>query len=207
MKAADVVAPAVVARRKSRHTREEMLTQAARLFAERGYRVTTLGDLATQIGIAKATLFHHFRTKEDILFELYSQVMDLSLERMREVDDSTDDPAEVLRRMFKEHALLILRNRALFTIAFAEESELTEQHAAQVRRQQSEYIELIAARVTQLIDAGRVDRAVHPRIVVQIGLGAGSWTQTWVQPNRSQSGAEISSTIADVILDGLLAKK
>ncbi|WP_181410654.1 TetR/AcrR family transcriptional regulator [Nocardioides humi] len=195
-------------RRKSRHTREEMLTQAAELFAERGYRVTSLSDLADRIGIAKATLFHHFRTKEEILFELYTQAMELATARIRAVDQSDDEPSVVLRGMFREHTLLILDNRTLFTIFFSEESELTEPHAAAVRTQQADYINIIAARVSQLIDSGKIKRSVHPRLAVQICLGAGSWTYRWVEPGASRrdadlSSEEIASTVADVMLDGL----
>lgn len=186
-----------------------MLRQAADLFADRGYRVTSLSDLADTIGIAKATLFHHFRTKEEILFELYTQAMDLATARIRAVDAMDDDPAVVLRRMFTEHTRLILENRTLFTIFFSEESELTETHAAAVREQQRDYINLIAARVTQLIEAGRLKRSVHPRLVVQICLGAGSWSYRWVEPGKTRRDTElateeIASTIADVMLDGLL---
>jgi AcrR family transcriptional regulator len=199
-------------RRKSRHTREEMLAQAAALFADRGYRVTSLSDLADTIGIAKATLFHHFRTKEEILFELYTQAMELATARIMAVDARDDDPDVVLRAMFREHTLLILENRTLFTIFFSEESELTEPHAAAVRAQQTDYINLIARRVSQLIDSGRIKRSVHPRLAVQICLGAGSWTYRWVEPGKSRRDAELSaeeiaSTIADVMLDGLLAQK
>ena len=55
--------------------REVILDCAARLFAERGYEGTTLGDLAAAASIAKATLFHYFSTKEKILFELYNHAL------------------------------------------------------------------------------------------------------------------------------------
>jgi len=203
-------APAPRQRRKSRHTREAMLAEATELFADKGYRVTSLGDLADRLGIAKATLFHHFRTKEEILFELYTRAMGLAQERMERVNASEDEPVVVLRRMFKEHTLLILENRTLFTIFFGEENELTEEHAAKVREQQRAYIGLIAARVSELIKLGTIKRSVDPHIVVQIGLGAGSWTYRWVEPGHKRRDAGtaadlIATTISDVLLDGLLS--
>jgi AcrR family transcriptional regulator len=192
--------------RPSRFTREEMLAQAAELFANRGYEVTTLGDLADEIGIAKATLFHHFRTKEQILFELYARAMDIALERLMAVDDPDVDSATTLMAMVREHTLVILQNRDVFTIFFNEEGGLEPEHLAKVRDQQREYINLISRRVVDLIADGRVASDVHPRIAVQTLLGAGSWTYRWVDPARGQTNEEIADAIARFTVYGLLAR-
>src|SRR5215216_3708871 len=52
--------------------REELTQVAARLFAERGYRGTSLGDLAKALGMQKASLYHHISSKEDLLWEVAS---------------------------------------------------------------------------------------------------------------------------------------
>jgi TetR/AcrR family transcriptional regulator, cholesterol catabolism regulator len=198
--------PARARGRPSRFTREEMLAQAAEMFADRGYEVTTLGDLAEGIGIAKATLFHHFRTKEQILFELYARAMDIALERLVAVDHANADSATALLAMVREHTLVILQNRAVFTIFFDEEGGLEPEHLAKVRDQQREYINLISHRVTDLIADGRVASDVHPRIAVQTLLGAGSWTYRWVEPSRGQTNEEIADAIARFTVYGLLAR-
>ncbi|MBS2017598.1 MAG: TetR/AcrR family transcriptional regulator [Deltaproteobacteria bacterium] len=55
-------------RRKRRVSRDDVLREATRLFAEKGYDGFTMGELATRIGLRKASLFHHFPTK-DALYE------------------------------------------------------------------------------------------------------------------------------------------
>src|SRR5690554_6288787 len=47
--------------------RGRLLREAARLFREKGYERTTVRDLAAAVGIQSGSLFHHFRTKEEIL--------------------------------------------------------------------------------------------------------------------------------------------
>jgi AcrR family transcriptional regulator len=50
-----------------RSRREEILDEATRLFAERGYEGASMADLAERVGLRKASLFHHFASK-DVLY-------------------------------------------------------------------------------------------------------------------------------------------
>jgi TetR/AcrR family transcriptional regulator len=58
--------------------REAILDEATRLFAERGYEGTSMGDLADVVGVRKASLFHHFESKET----LYEAVLARLLEKV-----------------------------------------------------------------------------------------------------------------------------
>lgn len=51
------------------HTRERIISEALRLFAERGYRATTVGDIEAAAGLAprRGSLYKHFKSKEDVL--------------------------------------------------------------------------------------------------------------------------------------------
>src|SRR5215210_9105289 len=49
--------------------REELSRQAARLFAQKGYHGTSVGDLAEALGVQKGSLYAHIEGKEDLLYE------------------------------------------------------------------------------------------------------------------------------------------
>lgn len=51
-------------------SRERILRAAAQLFRERGYHRTTVRDIAEQVGILSGSLFHHFRSKDEMLREI-----------------------------------------------------------------------------------------------------------------------------------------
>ena len=87
-------------------TREQIRALALELFAERGYDATSLREIAERLGITKAAVYYHFKTKEEILTSLVS---DFFTEVDKLVSWAQHQPAnpatreQVLRRY---HALL-----------------------------------------------------------------------------------------------------
>ena len=88
-------------------TVEKILTAARRLFLEKGYEQTTIQDIVDQLGgLTKGAIYHHFKSKEDIMdalgnrmfadhnpFEAVRNRRDLTgLEKMREVVRITQSP-------------------------------------------------------------------------------------------------------------------
>src|ERR671934_2406753 len=49
--------------------RQELTRQAARLFAEKGYHGTSIGEIADALGVQKGSLYAHIRSKQDLLYE------------------------------------------------------------------------------------------------------------------------------------------
>jgi AcrR family transcriptional regulator len=58
-----------------RSRREEILDESTRLFAERGYEGTSMGDLADRVGLRKASLFHHFTSKEALYDAMIGRIV------------------------------------------------------------------------------------------------------------------------------------
>jgi AcrR family transcriptional regulator len=69
-----VAAP--TARKRKRLRKEEIVAEATRLFAERGYEGASMGDLAERVGLRKASLFHHFPSKDVLYATVLTELMD-----------------------------------------------------------------------------------------------------------------------------------
>jgi AcrR family transcriptional regulator len=70
-------------RMRGQRNREALITAAVELFATQGYDATTVDQIATAAGVAPRTYFHHFATKEDILFDGYADRLDEATRRFR----------------------------------------------------------------------------------------------------------------------------
>lgn len=77
-------APAPPAKKRTKLRKEEIVAEATRLFAERGYEGASMGDLAERVGLRKASLFHHFPSKD----VLYATVLEQLLGGIRAAVDA-----------------------------------------------------------------------------------------------------------------------
>ena len=59
-------------------SRQEILRTAARLFQQRGYDATSMNDVAAALKLSKGGLYHHFQSKDEILFEIMNHAMEIT---------------------------------------------------------------------------------------------------------------------------------
>ena len=62
--------------------RQEILRVAARLFQQQGYDATSMNDVAAALKLSKGGLYHHFQSKDEILFDLMNHALDITQERV-----------------------------------------------------------------------------------------------------------------------------
>ncbi|WP_289753960.1 TetR/AcrR family transcriptional regulator, partial [Faecalibaculum rodentium] len=77
--------------------RSEILDAAEKLFGTKGYDATSTGDILRELGIARGTLYYHFKSKEDILDAMIDRLTQALAARAAEVLDRKDIP--VLQRL------------------------------------------------------------------------------------------------------------
>lgn len=107
-------APANGAVRSQR--REEMVRHASELFAQKGFRATTVREIADAAGILSGSIYHHFDSKESIGDEILSGFLDDVLADYRSAVTAGGDPAEVLARIVRSSSHTLARHRAALTM-------------------------------------------------------------------------------------------
>ena len=80
--------------------RDELLVLAATMFAERGLRATTVRDIADSAGILSGSLYHHFKSKEQMVEEVLRDFLDWLFERYQRVIATEPNPLERLKGLF-----------------------------------------------------------------------------------------------------------
>jgi len=98
--------------------RERILDVALELFNEQGYDATSLREIAERLGVTKAALYYHFRSKADILLALHLRLHDLGRGLLDELDSLSDerDAVAAWPHLIDRFVDDVIANRDLFLV-------------------------------------------------------------------------------------------
>ena len=96
--------------------RADMVSIAAELFAQKGYRATTVREIADAAGILSGSLYHHFDSKESIGDEILSGFINEVLANYRSTIDSASDPQAALEQIVRSTSRTLSQHRAALTM-------------------------------------------------------------------------------------------
>jgi AcrR family transcriptional regulator len=182
-----------------------ILTQAAAMFAERGYERTSMRDLADQCGISKSLLYHHFSDKE----ALYARI---ALGFTREMHEFVAGriPADVsvsekVRHFMIASAEFFERHRLVWiasTAAFWSDPDLRRQGERIVWR--DHYEGLLRTLLAEGVARGEL-RAMDVPIAGRLILSALNWMHRWYKPGEGLDAAQIAEMYHGMVFGGLNA--
>ncbi|WP_165987312.1 TetR/AcrR family transcriptional regulator [Streptomyces sp. YIM 98790] len=126
--------------------REQILREAGRLFAERGFHGVGVDEIGAAVGISGPALYRHFAGKDAMLTELLvgisSRLRDGGLRRVAEAGAAGLPPLATLDALIDGHIDFALDDRDLITLHDRELDRLPQEERRQVRQLQRQYVEL-----------------------------------------------------------------
>jgi AcrR family transcriptional regulator len=122
-------------------TRDVLLREAARLFAERGFRGTTVEDIGAACGVSGPAVYKHFAGKDAILARLLVDISEQLVEGGRQVVADEPDPARALEQLVEFHTDFALAERDVIRVQDRDLPSLNERDRTRVRRLQRSYVE------------------------------------------------------------------
>ena len=90
---------------KEKNTKEKILEEALKLFAQSGYMGTSMNDIASKLGVTKAALYKHYKSKQEILDSIIEKMKELDIERAKQYEMPEGDLEKVTAE-YKEMAQL-----------------------------------------------------------------------------------------------------
>jgi len=158
--------------------RGKLLQMAAHLFRSKGYERTTVRDLAAAIGIQSGSIFHHFKSKEEILRSVMEETIVYNTALMRAALAEAQDTRERLLALIRCELQSIMggTGEAMAVLVY-EWRSLSEEGQAQVLALRDTYEQIWLAVLGEAREAGyfKGDPFIQRRFLT----GALSWTNTW----------------------------
>ena len=177
--------------------RGRVLSGAAYLFYKQGYDKTTVRQLAQFIGIQSGSLFHHFKSKDEILANVMEQTIIYHLAQLKEAESSSTHLDEKLRFIIKAELKSITGDTgAAMAVLVHEWSALSQEHQSHLLQMRREYEQIWLDVIQEFKDQGRIkhDAYLWRRLIG----GAIAWTVTWYKPEGKLSLDELTDMIWDM---------
>jgi len=186
----------------SQHTR--ILTAAARLMSTRGYKGTTMQEIADQVGIHKSTIFHYFSNKEQLLLEILKiSVEDVTVQLNKILANAQLVPEKKLREAMRNHVHMLTGHMDNVNVYLSEMhflSSPSKQRYLQTRRRYEEcFLEL----VKEMQNSERKYFAGQDPQVVAYGiLGMCNWVVKWYKKEGRYQPDQIADIFYGMITQG-----
>lgn len=183
-------------------TRDDILEAAAQVFRQKGFHGASMSDIAETVQLQKASLYHHFASKQEILVELLDRALAMVSDQMQAVL-SADLPAdEKLRLAMRSYLQTLSQQGDLVFVLLLEyrslEAELYARHIPNRDRFEHMWRDLIS----QGVQSGLFQCNNIPAVVRAL-LGALNWTITWYRPSGPMLIDDIADQCANLFLRGL----
>ena len=168
--------------------RTELTRAAARLFAEKGYHGTSIGDLAQALGVQKGSVYSHIESKADLLWEVARE----GAEAFQAALDAVPEEGPIVERIraaLRAHLRVVAEQLDVATVFVREwrylEGERREQFVAERRRYEERFRALFRDDATAAL----------------LALSAANWAYTWLRPGVDTD--ELADRFTALLLDGM----
>jgi|OpeIllAssembly_1097287.scaffolds.fasta_scaffold95455_2 AcrR family transcriptional regulator len=197
-------------------SRDEILQAAAELFMEFGYTATSIDAVAERLGATKGRIYHHYRSKADLYFDVQVAAMNRVTEVIEPIARRPGGAVERLSAMALRHAQILLTELPMQKVAVqglerqllgnAPGASPAAKRLRAVVKMRDDYERLFAEVIDDGIREG-VFIDLPPRLATKPFFGALNWATVWYSPRRLQSAEavdDIAQVLAAFALRGLL---
>ncbi len=184
--------------------REEILLAAAKVFQEKGYRGTTVQDIADAVGMLKGSLYYHFANKEEIFYDIIHDPLQRFVDHMAQVATLGLPPAEKLRVALRYHLSAFDAHLPGVKVVLRENlGTMTGERWSPVRALWREHERLWEAIFREGMESGDFHAGLDVRIATLGILGMCNWMHRWYRRDGRLTTEEIADVWAEMILNGV----
>jgi AcrR family transcriptional regulator len=195
--------PAVPRRGRPGHDQAAVLRAAIDLFNRKGYDATSIGDVADELGVTKSAVYHHVRSKEQLLSEALDEALG-ELEAAVTAATAADGSAyDRLRGAVRRSVEVLVDHQPAVTLLLRVHGNSEIEKTALTRRR------LIDARLATLVgraaDEGALRDDLDPELVSRLLFGMVNSLVEWYRPSGPVDVGQLAGAVTALAFEGLEA--
>ncbi|CAN5402173.1 hypothetical protein BH10ACT5_BH10ACT5_12630 [soil metagenome] len=194
--------PATTARRAKTPDLETIVGVAANLFHLHGYQNTTMQLIASELGIAKPTLYVHAQSKGFLLGQVFQRVLRRADIVVSEAL-SKADPLEGITCLIDGQIRLSMMYRDYYGVIYGDQRELPQDLDESYQAWMKTFVADVSGLVERGQQIGAIREDVAPLVAAQAIIGITGWSARWLRPHSGLTLDSASRQITALVLGGL----
>ena len=180
--------------------KSELTRQAARLFAEKGYHGTSIGEIAEALGVQKGSLYAHIASKQDLLYATMREGADAFHAALDAVDERLP-PTERIRLALRAHLRVVSDQLDVATVFIREWRYLEGERRDEIVAERRRYEARFRALFRDGRELGELRTDLDEGAAALLALSALNWAYTWLTPGRDTD--ELADRFYALLVDGI----
>ena len=161
--------------------RATILDAAAGLFAVEGFHNASMAEIARACGVSKALLYHYYRDKEHILYDIAAGHVEDLLAIVADVEAAAESPLERLERLILRFMQAYEGGRREHVVLIQDVKFLSPEQRARIHEQERRVVHAFALAI-EAVEPGLCGAAID-KAVTMVLFGMMNWTFTWLRPD------------------------
>jgi AcrR family transcriptional regulator len=174
--------------------------QAARLFAQKGYHGTSIGEIAGALGVQKGSLYAHIESKQDLLYETMAEGARAFHAGLDAIPEALR-PAEKIRLALRSHLRVVADQLDVATVFVQEWRYLEGERRDEILAERRRYEDRIRVLFREGRDLGELRSDLDDSTAALLALSAVNWAYTWLQSGRDTD--ELADRFFVLLVDGM----
>lgn len=190
-----------ITRGRPGYTREDVIRIAVDQFNTHGYEATSMGSLATTLGVTKSAIYHHITSKEEIMVAATDQALEALFDVIDSAWELDGNAKDRLTAVIGGATLVLCENPENVTLL------LRLRGNTEVEKQILERRRAITRKLIQFVADAQAEGAVHSDLdagmVARLTFGMINSIVEWYRPDGPTSPEELSKLMPDFVFKGI----
>jgi AcrR family transcriptional regulator len=182
---------------------DDIIAAAAKVFSVKGYHAATVQDIAGAVGLLKGSLYHHFRSKEELLYLVIREPIARLYATVEEIVQSDLPAGDKLRRAAAAHVQALHDHFPHLFVYLRESDDVQRRFRTATRLSPKLYEVLWQQILREGVKSGEFRSDVDVKVVSYGLLGMLNWLYKWYRPDGRLSPDQIAKQFAALSLGGL----
>lgn len=182
--------------------KEIIYAVAAELFREKGFRATSMRELAAKVGIEAASLYNHIHGKNDLLNGICFKIANSFTRKMDEVENENCTIIEKIEKLLRFHVHEMVHDYKNVYVSDREWRNMEEPELTKYREMRRSYRKRFAAIVEKGISRGEIKK-IDANTAVMIFLNAISAVDQWHRIVHKVDSKDLENNMVTILIDGL----